>query len=119
MAKSNSSGAQPTTTPPPANGVRCSRLKWFSRPRHNKYCGLQFCLPLPRFEIGCTDISPAVWDMATEADTCRKFVVPKLQAAGWDSDPHSIAEQRSFTDGRIIVRGGNAERKKKKRADRS
>ena len=23
--------------------------------------------------------------MATEADTCRKFVVPKLQAAGWDS----------------------------------
>ena len=55
--------------------------------------------------------------MATEADTCRKFVVPKLQAAGWDSDPHSIAEQRSFTDGRIIVRGGNAERKKKKRAD--
>ena len=55
--------------------------------------------------------------MPTEADTCRKFVVPKLQAAGWDSDPHSIAEQRSFTDGRIVVRGGKAERKKKKRAD--
>jgi type I restriction enzyme R subunit len=55
--------------------------------------------------------------MPTEADTCRKFVVPKLQAAGWDSDPHSIAEQRSFTDGRIIVRGSKAERKKKKRAD--
>jgi type I restriction enzyme R subunit len=36
--------------------------------------------------------------MSTEADTCRKFVVPKLQAAGWDSDSHSIAEQRSFTD---------------------
>jgi type I restriction enzyme R subunit len=52
-----------------------------------------------------------------EADTCRKFIVPKLQAAGWDSDPHSIAEQRSFTDGRIIVRGSKAERKKKKRAD--
>src|ERR1017187_8411904 len=55
--------------------------------------------------------------MSTEADTCRKFVVPKLQAAGWDSDPHSIAEQRSFTDGRIVVRGSKAERKKKKRAD--
>jgi type I restriction enzyme R subunit len=55
--------------------------------------------------------------MSTEADTCRKFVVPKLQAAGWDSDPHSIAEQRSFTDGRIIVRGNKAERKKTKRAD--
>ena len=55
--------------------------------------------------------------MPTEADTCRKFVVPKLQSAGWDSDPHSIAEQRSFTDGRIIVRGSKAERKKGKRAD--
>jgi type I restriction enzyme R subunit len=55
--------------------------------------------------------------MSTEADICRKFVVPKLQAAGWDNDPHSIAEQRSFTDGRIIVRGNRAERKKKKRAD--
>jgi type I restriction enzyme R subunit len=55
--------------------------------------------------------------MPTEADTCRKFIVPKLQAAGWDSDPHSIAEQRSFTDGRIVVRGSKAERKKGKRAD--
>jgi type I site-specific restriction endonuclease len=55
--------------------------------------------------------------MTTEADTCRKFVVPKLQAAGWDSEPHSIAEQRSFTDGRIVVRGGKAERRKGKRAD--
>ena len=29
------------------------------------------------------------WDqntMSTEADTCRKFVVPKLQAAGWDNE---------------------------------
>ena len=31
--------------------------------------------------------------MPTEADSCRKFVVPKLQIAGRDSDPHSIAEQ--------------------------
>jgi type I restriction enzyme R subunit len=55
--------------------------------------------------------------MPSEADTCRKFIVPKLQAAGWDSDPHSIAEQRCFTDGRIVVRGNKAERKKGKRAD--
>src|SRR5262245_40890875 len=27
--------------------------------------------------------------MSTEADTCRKFVVPKLQAVGWDNGPHS------------------------------
>ncbi len=55
--------------------------------------------------------------MSTEADTCRKFVVPKLQAAGRDTDPHSIAEQRSYTDGRIVVRGNRAGRKKTKRAD--
>lgn len=33
--------------------------------------------------------------MTNDADTCRKFVVPKVQSAGWDNDPHSIAEQRS------------------------
>lgn len=43
-----------------------------------------------------------------EADACRKFVVPKLQAAGWDDDPRSIAEQRYFTDGLIIDHGGQA-----------
>jgi type I site-specific restriction endonuclease len=43
----------------------------------------------------------------TEADTCRKFVVPMLQAAGWDTEPHSIAEQRTIIDGRIVpVRQG-------------
>jgi type I restriction enzyme R subunit len=52
-----------------------------------------------------------------EADTCRKFVLPKLQAAGWENEPHSIAEQRYFTEGRIVVRGNKAERKKGKRAD--
>jgi hypothetical protein len=31
--------------------------------------------------------------MGTEADTCRKFVVPKLQQAGWDNNPHSMAEE--------------------------
>jgi type I restriction enzyme, R subunit len=43
--------------------------------------------------------------MTNEADTCRKQVVPKLQAAGWDNDPHSIAEQRTVTDGRVIPVG--------------
>ena len=55
--------------------------------------------------------------MLTEADTCRKYVVPKLQAAGWDSEPHSITEQRYFTDGRIIVFGSAARRRPGKRAD--
>ena len=55
--------------------------------------------------------------MTNEADTCRKFVVPKLQSAGWDSDPHSIAEQRTITDGRIIPVGKGFVRKPPKRVD--
>jgi type I restriction enzyme R subunit len=42
--------------------------------------------------------------MATEADTCRKYVLPKLIAAGCDSDPHSFTEQKTFTDGGIMPR---------------
>ena len=53
----------------------------------------------------------------SEADTCRKFVLPKLLAAGWNSEPHSIAEQRTFTDGRIFVVGSKTGRRKQKRAD--
>ncbi len=53
----------------------------------------------------------------TEADTCRKFVVPKLQTVGWDNDPHSIAEQRSITDGRIVPVGAGFVRKPPKRVD--
>jgi type I restriction enzyme R subunit len=53
----------------------------------------------------------------TEADTCRTYVVPKLQTAGWDTEPHSIAEQRQFTDGRIVVAGTKATRQKAKKAD--
>ena len=41
--------------------------------------------------------------MSTEADTCREYVLPKLQAAGWDSDPHSFNEQKTITDGKIII----------------
>ena len=55
--------------------------------------------------------------MPTEADTCRKFVVPKLQAAGWDNEPHSIAEQRSITDGRVVPVGKGFIRKPPKRVD--
>ena len=53
----------------------------------------------------------------TEADTCRQYVVPKLQAAGWETEPHSIAEQRSFTHGRIVVAGTKATRLERKKAD--
>src|SRR5213079_873676 len=55
--------------------------------------------------------------MPTEADTCRRFVVPKLQAAGWDNEPYSIAEQRTITDGRIVPVGKGFVRKPPKRVD--
>jgi len=55
--------------------------------------------------------------MPTEADTCRTLITPKLQAAGWETDPHSIAEQRCFTDGRIVVHGSGAKRRPGRRAD--
>ena len=55
--------------------------------------------------------------MTNEADTCRKFVVPRLQSAGWDSEPHSIAEQRTITDGRVIPVGKGFVRNPPKRVD--
>lgn len=53
--------------------------------------------------------------MITEADTCRKYVLPKLYAAGWNDD--QISEQKTFPDGRIVVVGEKCFRKKQKRAD--
>lgn len=54
-----------------------------------------------------------------EADTCRKYVVPNLQAAGWDTAPYSIAEQRYFTNpkGRIRIVGGKVIRGDPKKPD--
>ncbi len=54
--------------------------------------------------------------MPTEADTCRKFVLPKLYSAGWSDE--QISERRTFIDGRIVVHGDRATRRKGRRADR-
>jgi type I restriction enzyme, R subunit len=51
----------------------------------------------------------------TEADTCRRYVLPKLYAAGWIDE--QISEQKSFTDGRIVVAGTKVKRRPQKRAD--
>jgi type I restriction enzyme R subunit len=51
----------------------------------------------------------------TEADTCRRYVLPKLYAAGWTDD--QISEQKSFTDGRIVVAGSKVKRRPQKRLD--
>jgi len=53
--------------------------------------------------------------MSNEADTCRKKVLPKIYASGWNDD--QIFEQVYFTDGRILVFGEKCRRKKQKRAD--
>ena len=46
-------------------------------------------------------------DTETEADTCRRLVTPRLQAAGWDREPYALQEQRIISDGRILfTRGG-------------
>lgn len=55
--------------------------------------------------------------MITEADTCRKYVLPKLVQSGWDNDPHSFTEQKTFTDGRIVPVGEKVRRRPQKRAD--
>lgn len=59
----------------------------------------------------------ATTQIMTEADTCRELVTPKLVEAGWGNTPHVIGEQRTFTNGRIIVTGGRVRRGKQKRAD--
>jgi len=55
--------------------------------------------------------------MITEADTCRKYVLPKPIQGGWDDDPHSFTEQKTFTDGRIVLAGNKTRRRPQKRAD--
>ena len=47
----------------------------------------------------------------SEADTCREYVTPGIQAAGWGDSPFEFAEQRFFTDGRT------SKRREGKRAD--
>ena len=65
-----------------------------------------------------TDVRWAMQDgVITEADTCREYVTPKLVEAGWGSEPYAIGEQRTFTNGRIIVSGGKVRRGQQKRAD--
>lgn len=53
--------------------------------------------------------------MVTEADTCGKYVLPKLYDAGWTDD--QISEQKYFTDGRIIFVGNEHIREPGKKTD--
>jgi type I restriction enzyme R subunit len=52
----------------------------------------------------------------SERDICTKYITPAIKAAGW-SVKHQVREEVSFTAGRIIVRGQQYTRGKRKRAD--
>ena len=52
----------------------------------------------------------------SERDICSKFITPALLAAGWDLQTQ-ILEEKTLTDGRVIVRGKLVSRGKSKRAD--
>lgn len=57
-----------------------------------------------------------IYDKESEADTCRKYVLPKLKdESNWTDE--QILEQRPFTAGKIIVIGRVGRRKKAKKAD--
>lgn len=52
----------------------------------------------------------------SERDICTKFITPAILKSGWDKD-RQIREEKSFTDGKIIVRGKKIIREEQKRAD--
>src|SRR5205823_6533656 len=61
---------------------------------------------VPSPKVSPESCRPGAPGPMNEADTCRKLVRPKLEAAGWDTLPHLYSEQTPFTDGRIVVPGG-------------
>lgn len=54
-----------------------------------------------------------------ESDTCRKHVVPRLQAQGWDNEPFLIGEQRIISNpkGKIRIVAGKVVRGAPKKPD--
>lgn len=55
--------------------------------------------------------------MSNEANTCRKYVEPKLEDAGWEKEPHDYTENYYFTDGKIRPKNKRQPRAKRKFAD--
>jgi type I restriction enzyme, R subunit len=55
--------------------------------------------------------------LLTEADTCREYVTPAIQRAGWGQSPHATDEQQSITAGRMVLIGNKPRRAKQRRAD--
>jgi type I restriction enzyme R subunit len=55
--------------------------------------------------------------MSNEANTCRKYVEPKLNQAGWNTEPYDYYEQYYFTNGKIRPKNQRQPRGKRKFAD--
>ncbi len=64
-----------------------------------------------------TDAGGALDETETEADTCRRLITPRLQAAGWDNPPHQLQEQRTITPGRILFTRSGTRRGQNRRLD--
>ena len=47
----------------------------------------------------------AIPAMSTEADTCRKLITPKLQVAGWDTDPRCGKDDRTLLAALVVGEG--------------
>ncbi len=52
----------------------------------------------------------------SERDTITKYILPAIEASGWDKQSQ-IREEVTFTTGRIFVKGRQTKRGEKKRAD--
>ena len=83
---------------------------WYSMPakQHREYRVVSLVIPASKTQVRNAQV-------ITEADTCRKYVLPKLYDAAWTND--QISEQKYFTDGRIVPMGKGHIRKPGRRAD--
>lgn len=71
---------------------------------------------LPLFIIFKSEINTMDKRQYSEQDISTKFITPAIESAGWDRMTQYI-KQKTFTDGRIHIRGKLTTRGKKKRAD--
>lgn len=55
--------------------------------------------------------------MANETNTCRQYVEPKLEAAGWNGSQHDYTEQYYFTAGKLRPKNRRQPRGNRKFAD--
>ena len=55
--------------------------------------------------------------MTNEANTCRRYVEPKLTTAGWDGQQHDYTEQYYFTAGKLRPKNRRQSRGNRKSAD--